>query len=109
MNLFSPERPTIANGNPALLLSKMIVPSIMVFPASPCSVELSVMLKEQKSGEQFSFRWHHVTIDLACLSEFFSQYIASPEETLLRYFSWEDKIWSKVPQAPTHNPLANLA
>jgi hypothetical protein len=91
MHLFDPERPTLGNGNKAILGDGSAVPHVLVMPLA-VGFELMVMLRSL--GRSHS--WHTCHIGTPHdLGDFFAAYREDPEATLLTHFKWSHQFWVK--------------
>lgn len=86
MHLFSTSRPRLANGLPQLCNATGAVPGIYLEPETSTTVRLTLWLAAR--GHENSYTPKHLTLSIADLSAFLSDYIADPEAVLLRVFAW---------------------
>lgn len=94
MHLFSPSRPRLPNGRPALLLEGSAVPVVSVVPRESGSldqIDLVLYLRNFDESAERAYSYRNKTIETLQLYAFFADYIANPEATLLRYFDWKDQ------------------
>ena len=112
MQLFDPERPTLASGRKCLLGTHRItgVPSFDIEPIAPDKVSVEVMLRyDQSTG----FVWYMYECQTSELGQLFIEFVNDPEKTLREKFNWDpSKIIyepKKVQQnfAPTVKPIPN--
>ncbi len=109
MHLFSPDRPQVTAGSPALLVDKSACPFFSVRPVASGAIGVSVLLRDHDAPAAYSYSYRYREFAPDDLGPFFVAYANDPELCLHAFFGWQAKPVRQFLPAPNRREdLHNL-